>query len=230
MKLTRHWRAFFLALAACALGGLAIVAFVPRFAGIFLLMIYCIPSNSVFPIPHEPAVLYFAKYYHPFWVAMAGTIGTVVVSFADYALVEAAMGHPRIAGAREKGLFKWALKWMARFPFWIIVLFSFTPLPISVVRILAPAAHYPLKRYVAALIVGRFPRFYALAWLGHTLVIPTWALVMLMTAMVVLMWLASRNTSSVGLDDEDEPGAEDAEELSIPDLSDPEHPRPAGSA
>jgi membrane protein YqaA with SNARE-associated domain len=225
MKLTRHWRMFFVALAACAAVGTVIVALAPRFAGIFLLTIYCIPSNSVLPIPHEPAVLYFARFYHPVWVALAGTIGTVVVSFADYAVVEAAMRHPRVSGATEKALFKWALKWMVRYPFWIIVLFSLTPLPMAVVRILAPASRYPVGRYVAAQIVGRFPRFLLLAWIGHAFVMPAWLLVVMMGVMVGSMWLASRGSSSIGLDDDDEP--ETAEELEIPDLHDPEHPAAA---
>jgi membrane protein YqaA with SNARE-associated domain len=219
LRLTRHWRAFFWSLVAAAIGGALIVILAPEFAGLFLLALYNIPSNSVFPIPHEPVVLYFAKFYHPLWVALAATIGTVVVSFADYALVEAAMRHPRIGGARERGLFKWAIRWMQRFPFWIIVLFSFTPLPISVVRILAPAAKYPVGRYIAAIVVGRFPRFLALAWIGHTFAIPTWVLIALLVLMFGSMWLASRGSSSVGLADDEEP--EDAEELAIPDLSDP---------
>ena len=224
-RLTRHWFAFWCGLAACAIGGLAVLLAAPRYAGIFLLAIYCIPSNSVLPIPHEPAMLYFAKFYHPFWVALAGTIGTVVVSFADYAIVETAMKHPKIAGTREKGVFKWALARMSRYPFWIIVLFSIGPLPIAVIRVLAPASHYPVGRYVLAQIVGRFPRFFALAALGHFVVLPTWLIVVLAVGMTLGMWLASRGPSGVVDEDEVVP---DAEELEIPDLSDPEHPKPAG--
>lgn len=222
-RLGRHWFAFWVGLAACAAGGLAILLFAPHYAGVFLLAIYCIPSNSVLPIPHEPAMLYFAKFYPPFWVALAGTVGTVVVSFADYAIVESAMRHPRVAGAREKGLFRWALKWMQRYPFWIIVLFSAGPLPIVVIRVLAPASHYPVGRYIAAQIVGRFPRFFALATLGHFISLPTWLIAALTVAMTLGMWLASRGPSGV-VDDDDV--APDAEALTIPDLSDPRHPGP----
>jgi membrane protein YqaA with SNARE-associated domain len=225
MKLTRHWRAFFVSLAVCAVFGLATVLFAPDLAGLFLLAIYSIPSNSVLPIPHEPAILYFATVYHPVWVALAGTVGTVAVSFADYALVEAAMRHPKISGAREKGLFKWAVKWMQRFPFWIIVLFSLTPLPIYVVRVLAPASGYPIARYVAAQVVGRFPRFLLLAYIGYSIQLPGWVLLAMFALMLAFMWLASRNTSGAGLDDDDDEPA-DAEELAIPDLHDPENPAP----
>jgi membrane protein YqaA with SNARE-associated domain len=223
VKLTRHWRAFFIALAACAALGVVVVAAFPKFAGAYLLALYCIPANSVLPIPHEPAVLYFAKFYHPLWVALAATIGTVVVSFADYAVIEAAFKHPKIAGAREAKLFKWATRWMMKYPFWIIVLFSLTPLPVYVVRVLAPASGYPIGRYVAAQVTGRFPRFLALAYLGHTILLPTWSIVLMFVVMIGLMWAGSRTTSSVGMDEEEE----DGEELVVPDLHDPENP--AGS-
>ncbi len=214
---------FFWGLAACALVGGLMVTLAPRFDGLFLLAIYCIPGNSILPIPHEPAVLYVAQFYHPVWVALAATIGAVVVSFADYALVEAAMRHPRVSGAAEKGLFKWAVKWMRRFPFWIIVLFSLTPLPIYVIRLLAPASGYPIGRYLAAQIVGRFPRFLLLAWIGQAMHLPGWLLVTMFALLLAFMWIASRNTSSAGLDDDEDEDA-DAEELDIPDLTDPEHP------
>lgn len=223
VRLTRHWRAFFLALAGCAVLGALVVGLAPRFAGAYLLTIYCIPANSVLPVPHEPAVLYFAKFYHPFWVALAATIGTVAVSFADYALIEAAMRHPKISGAREKRLFQWAVRWMQRYPFAIIVLFSLVPLPVYVVRVLAPASGYPVGRYVAAQIVGRFPRFFLLAWIGHTIMLPGWMLLSMFALLLVFMWYAGRNTSGAGLDDDDDE-PDDGDELIIPDLTDPDNP------
>jgi membrane protein YqaA with SNARE-associated domain len=224
VKLNRHWRAFLIALSVCAALGLAVVSFAPQLAGLFLLCIYNIPANSILPVPHEPAILYFAKFYHPALVALAATAGSVAVSFADYGIVEAAMNHPRIAGAREARLFRWAVKWMMRFPFWTLVLFSFIPvLPIYVVRVLAPASGYPSRRYVLALIVGRYPRFLALAWLGRTIDLPTWVIVAMLVLLISFTVIASRKTSAAGLDD-DEEDEKLGQPLEIPDLSDPENP------
>jgi membrane protein YqaA with SNARE-associated domain len=183
LRLNHWWRAFLLALAAYAVIGTIVLALVPDLAGVFLLGAYCIPANSIIPFPHEPAVLFFARFYDPLLIAVAATIGSIIASFADYAMVGAAMRHRALASTRQSPLFQWALRWMRRYPFAIIVLFSFTPLPISVVRILAPAVDYPIRRYVLAQVVGRLPRFYILAWIGHAFVIPTWALL----AMLVLL-------------------------------------------
>ncbi|MCA9677183.1 MAG: VTT domain-containing protein [Kofleriaceae bacterium] len=225
LKLTHRWRAFFYALTAFAVVGGATMLIWPALSGVFLLAAYCIPANSVVPIPHEPAVLYFAKYYDPAWIAVAGTVGSVVVSFSDYALVEAAMGHPRVKNASEARLFRWAVRWMTRWPFAIIVLFSLIPVfPIAVVRVLAPASRYPLRRYIAAQIVGRLPRFYLLAWFGKAVMVPTWLILVLTVVMIAVFWLGGRPVAATI---EDEP---DAEEIEVPDLSDPEHPVAAGSS
>src|SRR5262245_781714 len=179
LRLNRWWRALAIALAAYAVVGMIVLAFVPDLAGVFLLGAYCIPANSVVPIPHEPAILYFAKFYDPFWCALAGTVGSLIACYADYAMVGAALRHRALARTRNSRLFQWSTKWMKRYPFAITVLFSFTPLPISVVRILAPAVDYNVRRYMLAQIVGRFPRFYLLAWIGHAVMIPTWIIVAL---------------------------------------------------
>jgi membrane protein YqaA with SNARE-associated domain len=199
-----HWRSFYLCLCAIALAGAVMVLVVPRLAGLFLLGLYCIPTNSIFPLPHEPGVLYFAQFYDPLWIAIAATVASVVMSFADYAMVEAWMRHPRLGAVQHSRLFKWAVRWMKRWPFAIIVLFSLTPLPISVVRILAPASGYPVSRYIAAQIVGRLPRFYALAWLGAAIQFPTWALVAIFVATVGLFWLSTRSQADADEGDEEE--------------------------
>ena len=221
LRLSRRWRQFSFALCGVAVAGAVIVAIAPALAGLFLLGLYCIPTNSVLPVPHEPGVLYMARFYPPWEIAIAATVASAVVAFADYALVEAAMRHPRIQGARDARMMRWAVRWMTRYPFAIIVAFSLVPvLPIAVVRALAPISGYPLRRYIAALVVGRLPRFYLLAWLGRAVTIPTWALVVVTVVFLALMFLASPPTP-LDDDDEDEP---DAEEVQVPDLTDPAHP------
>lgn len=225
LRLTHRWRAFVIALAVYAALGTAVMLFATDLAGLFLLGLYNIPANSVIPVPHEPGILYFAKFYDPVEIAVAATMGSVIVSFADYALIEAAMRHPRVKGASEARLFRWAVRWMTRWPFFIIVVFSMIPvLPIAVVRALAPASGYPLKRYIGAQIVGRFPRFLMLAWVGQQFMIPTWILVVFTLALLVLMYVTS---SPAPDDDEEDP---EAEEILVPDLTDPEHPIDPGES
>jgi membrane protein YqaA with SNARE-associated domain len=188
----RYWRAFLIGVGAIAVPGAVLVLAVPRAAGLFLLALYCIPTNSIFPLPHEPGVLYFAQTFDPLWIALVATAASVVTSFADYAMVEAWMRHPRLGAVQHTYIFRWAVTWMKRWPFAIVVLFSLTPLPISVVRILAPASGYPIGRYIAAQVIGRLPRFYALAWLGAAFEFPPWMLVAIFVSTVGLFYVTSR--------------------------------------
>ena len=102
---------------------------------------------------------------------------------------------------------------MERWPFAIIVLFSFTPMPITVIRILAPASGYPIGRYLVAQLVGRFPRFLILAWIGRVLMIPTWGVVAMLAILVLAVYVSSRGPS---LAPELAPGA-DPEAAPAPD-------------
>lgn len=182
--LTPHWRSVGIALAASAVLGALLLLFLPSASGLFLFGLYSIPSNSMVPVPHEPGLLYFARYYSPFWIALAGTLGTAVAAFADYDLVERGLRHPKIRAARDTRTYQWAVRWLLARPFVTIVLFAATPLPVYVIRVLAPAAGYPVRRYVAAMMVGRFPRFYAVAWLGHVVPIPPWILGLMFAALI----------------------------------------------
>lgn len=208
VRLSYWWRAFLLALAAYAVLGAIVLAFVPDLAGVFLLGAYCIPANSIVPIPHEPAMLYFARFYDPFWCALAGTIGSLIACYSDYAMVGAAMRHRALAKTRRSRLFQWSTRWMKRYPFAITVLFSFTPLPISIVRILAPAVEYSLPRYMLAQVVGRFPRFYFLAWLGHTIPFPTWMIIGLGIVLLLAFLIGARAVEDEIETEQDEDDAE----------------------
>lgn len=208
LRLNRHWRAFFYGLCAFAVIGVLVLWLAPAFAGLFLFALYAIPSNSVIPIPHEPGVLFFARYYDPLWIALVGSIGGGLVGFADYGIIETAMKHPRMNAARGTRPFRWAMRWMSRAPFAIIAVFALIPvLPVYIVRVLAPASGYPAWRYVLAQTLGRFPRFYVLAYLGASVHVPGWALL----AMFVVMFGAFY-VSSPAEEEEPEPEPDDADE------------------
>lgn len=190
-RLPSHLRRFTAALLVCGVGGGLMALIWPSTSGLFLFGLYSMPSNSMLPIPHEPGLLYVARYYAPLWIAVAGCAGSAVAAFADYEIVERALRLPKLAGARESGIYKWSVKWLMRYPFATIALFAATPLPIYVVRVLAPASGYSVWRYVAAIVVGRFPRFLVLAWIGHLFEIPIWVLVLLFAIFIAFLWHSS---------------------------------------
>jgi membrane protein YqaA with SNARE-associated domain len=195
-----YWQRFGWALLAFAVAGALILALWPDMAGAYLFSIYSMPANSLLPVPHEPGLLYFAKYYSPACIALAGCIGTGVAAAVDYPVVKLAFESPRIRQARNTRLYHTAVRWLMRYPFATIVVFAATPLPVYVVRVLAPASGYPLWRYIAATIVGRYPRYFAVAWIGHQFQIPGWLLLAIFAVMVIGLVMGSRLSDEVGID------------------------------
>jgi membrane protein YqaA with SNARE-associated domain len=194
--LSSRWRAFGIALASLGVASAAVALALPSLAGLVLLALYCVPANSILPVPHEPGVLFAAALYPPLAVAVAATLGSVIASISDYALVETALRSPKLLRARDRGVIGWSIRQFRHAPFAIVVLFSLVPLlPISLVRALAPASGYPFRRYLLAGLLGRLPRFYGLAYLGHAIAIPAWVLVIVTLVTLGMAVFAARSTA-----------------------------------
>src|SRR5438309_10016324 len=79
-----------------------------------------------------------------------------------------------------------AIVWAgARAPFAVLAISGVTPLPFFPFKALAFAARYPLGKYLAAIAVGRLPRYLLLAWVGYAVHIPAWLLVFVFVLLLV---------------------------------------------
>jgi membrane protein YqaA with SNARE-associated domain len=216
-SLPLYWRRFVWALLGFAVAGAVLLLLAPDFSGLYLFALYSMPANSFLPVPHEPGLLYLARYYDPWMLALAGCVGTAAAACIDYPVVKAAFRHPRIRRARSTRLYHAAVRSLMRYPFLTIVVFAATPLPVYVVRVLAPASGYPLWRYTAATMVGRFPRYFAVAWIGSQIHIPTWALLALFVILIGALVLGSRTADEAGIDGLEVISASDDQERAMTD-------------
>lgn len=182
----RRWRLFSLTLVLVLLAGAALLMALPAKRGLVLLGLYTIPSHMfVSPFSHEPVLLYYAKFYPAWECALASITGCLVAGFWDYWLFVPLIHQPRVRSRYVNTvLYKKSLQLFRKSPFLALVVTGLTPVPFYPVKFLSIADGYPLKRYVLALIVGRTPRYYALAYLGHVLKPPNWSLLVL--ALVIL--------------------------------------------
>ncbi|MGH7455543.1 MAG: VTT domain-containing protein, partial [bacterium] len=123
----------------------------------------------------------------PWLVTIAGTIGCCIAGLFDYWLLIPLLNHRAVRSKFENArLFQKALAFFHKFPFRMLVIASCTPLPFYPFKFLSLADGYPLWKYQLALVVGRVPRFYMLAVLGFMLQPPTWLLVVLAFAGVIV--------------------------------------------
>lgn len=135
------------------------------------------PLSPLLPTAFEATLLYYARYYPAWLLAVVGTLGASLAEAVNYRLVDWAAARPALAGLWQRRSVRWSIAAFLRAPFWTTVLVIFSPIPDSAVRILAPLGHYPLPQFLAAVAVGRFPRLLIIAGVGVLVRPPTWCLV-----------------------------------------------------
>jgi membrane protein YqaA with SNARE-associated domain len=141
-----------------------------------VLLGYAFVSNvALAVVPHEPVVIWFGARLGILATALIATAGTVLAAWTDHRLLAtsiARLTHVRGAAAAPP----FALRWFSRAPFAVLALSGITPLPFFPFKLLAFAARYPRRRYLAAVAAGRLPRYLLLASLGVAVQPPAWAL------------------------------------------------------
>ena len=175
--LPENWRRFGKALAVYAVIGVLMKLFFSDWMGLYLVGLYMIPANSVIPLPHEPGLFWVAPLFPPLLIAIFGTFGVCIAGFLDYQVLHWTFERPKIEKMKKSRLYRLAVDYTMRYPFATIFVFAFTPgLPYNYIRVMAPAMSYPAGRYITAIGLGRFFRFWLLAAIGESLHIPWWVL------------------------------------------------------
>ncbi len=147
--------------------------------GYFYLGFYSIAANTAISLfPHEPVLIYFGKEADLLLSATAATVGTVVAAILDHLVFVPVLDHQSISAYKRKRLYRKAINLFMRWPFWTIVVTGFTPIPFFPFKFLAFSIRYPMVKWVTALVVARFPRYYVLALAGATFPIPNWILIL----------------------------------------------------
>lgn len=142
------------------------------------LAFYAIPANSAISVfPHEPVVIWYGSQGSILWTAVAASVGTLVAGFLDHSVFVPVMNLKGLTGYKEKAWYQKAAGLFMKYPFTVIVVTGFTPIPFFPFKFLSFSLHYPLWKYLSALLVGRFPRYLLLAWIGYVIHIPGWLLI-----------------------------------------------------
>ena len=142
------------------------------------LAFYAVPANSAISVfPHEPVVIWYGSVGSIWWTATAASAGTLVAGFLDHSVFVPVMNLKGLTAYKEKAWYQKVARLFMKYPFAVIVVAGFTPIPFFPFKFLSFSLHYPLARYLMALLVGRFPRYVVLAWIGHVIQIPTWLLI-----------------------------------------------------
>ncbi len=207
---TRNWIYFALGAAALAACSAAVFLFFPAHRGLLWLALYTIPSHMfVSPFPHEPVLLFFAKSYGATLCALASLAGCLISGVCDYKLLPPIMHHPRVRPKYANiGFYQNSVKLFRRSPFWTVLVAGATPFPFYPVKFLSICDHYPLKRYLPALAMGRTLKYWCIGYLGVVFRFPNWSLLALALAFFFLSLIQIRRERRKGKRGEETPRVE----------------------
>jgi len=182
-----------------ALLGIPIAMLFPRSIPLIWLAIVSLPASGplgpVMPAALEPIVMEAAKYEAAIWVTLVALASYVYMEFINWHIYRWVLDRDALSRFRDHRRVQMAVRYFAKYPFLTTVVGAATPFPCWVIRILAVLHRFPMRPYLIAIGIGRFPRIYLYAWLGSFLRIPTVVLVTIVvgsTAAVLLHRLVKR--------------------------------------
>lgn len=160
--------------------------------GLLWLFFYSIPANTAISVfPHEPAIVFCGQHFDALLVTVMAAAGNLAAGWVDYHFFTPLLQMKFSTAYKKTKTYARAIGWFHKAPFWVVVFFALTPLPFYLVKFMVFSSGYPMSRYMAAMTVGRLPRFYLLAMAGYFLKVPAWVMVVLFSAIfaVYLFWI-----------------------------------------
>ena len=158
---------------------------------LLVFFLYGLPCEFLVSVaPHEPAVLYVARFHDPLIVALIAGAGTLVAEAINYELLQhigATPGLQRVSRARIVGPLVDAF---GRAPFVALWIAGFVPvIPFMPFRVFVLLHRYPRGRYLAASVSSRTARFYVVALAGQVIRLPAPAIAILFFVLVLAVTL-----------------------------------------
>lgn len=144
-----------------------ITAIVDNLVTYFLFM--CVATSFV-PLPDFPVILHLAGLgAYPAWlIGLIGGLGTCCAGLIDYIIVAQVRRLKRVDELLQHRHYLTMERYFKKIAFLSIVLSGFLVfIPFDPFKLLAATARYDKYKYVAAIFIGRAPRYYLIALLGE---------------------------------------------------------------
>jgi len=139
---------------------------VPMWEGLAVLFGSLLLINlSVLPLPFGVSImLVAATRWNPVLVALVGSLGASLGEFSAYLF--GSLGK-KIAINDDTPGYTMIRRWITRYGMWAIAFLSFQPvLPIEIGGFIAGLAKMPIRKFLPALWIGKFPKYLILIYLG----------------------------------------------------------------
>ena len=157
---------------------------------LWVLFFYSFPAEFLIAIvPHEPMLLYFGKFYSPITVGLVTIASTLMTETLNYSTFKYVANLKAFGKVHRSKFMTKLISFFNKAPFTALLIAGFTPVPFYPFRFMVVMARYPIWKYLLATFLSRTPRFFILAYVGHSINIPDTWLVLLFVALILIIYL-----------------------------------------
>ena len=149
-------------------------------------------NSGLIPFPTMTFTVFLGKSHSPFLVAAVGMAGSALSSIVAYYLIAKLSEKDCIRRIENIRLIKSWKGLVRKSPFLSLVLFNAIPFPADPSRFFAILNGYSMGKYVMAISLGRYARYFLLAALGEIFRVPNSVLIVLTVALIVFPLLAKK--------------------------------------
>ena len=152
------------------LAGFHISKTVPTWMAMLIIFgVLTLINLSILPLPFGASlVITAASTWNPVLVALFGSLGASCGEFSSYYI--GYLGK-RIALNDNVTGYKMVRNWVNRWGMWAIAFLSFQPLiPFELGGFVAGVAKMPVRKFLPALILGKFPKYLIIIYLGKEVI------------------------------------------------------------
>jgi uncharacterized membrane protein YdjX (TVP38/TMEM64 family) len=140
----------------------------PWLAYLIIFGIALIVNVSVLPLAFAVSLLWIAaEYWNPFLIALFASVGACVGELSAYYI--GYLGK-KIAVPDNNPWYQKIHAWVLKYGFWAVVALSFQPIiPFEIGGFIVGTIKMPVRKFFPALVVGKFPKYLILIYLGRSL-------------------------------------------------------------
>jgi len=132
-------------------------------------LLYMSIACSIIPLPSPPYVIGMGKIFDPAIIALVGAFGNSVAAFFEYNFITWLFSKTELQQKIETNkYFQRFSNFFKRAAFSCILFTGFAPVPFDPFRFAAILTRYFLPKYLLAMFIGKYLRYYLLAWLGDS--------------------------------------------------------------
>jgi len=160
-------------------------------SNLWILFLHAFPSNFIVGIvPYDPVIIFFARYYSPFYLVVISVTSYLLVEGINYSVLRFISNAKFMLKIHHKNFVNRIIKLFDKAPFVALFIAGFLPVPFYPFRLLVVLARYPLMKYLFSVLLSKALRMYLLVILGNLIHIPDYIIFIFFVAIIVISYIS----------------------------------------